>query len=526
MRSKPLVVLVVVLVLSLFGTACSSDGGSGDSATASSAPATTASTAPTAVAVDTTAAANVATTAASTASTTAATEPPTESSPPAPDPTTTPTDSAAPSTDAERAMDGVLTVPEEFATIQEAVDAAESGELVLISPGVYEESVDITTDDLTIRGVDRNTTILDGGFELENGIRAIGVNGVAVENLTARNYQRNGFFFTDVVGYRGSYLTAYRNGDYGIYAYASVFGQLDNSYASGSPDAGFYIGECFPCDAVIDNVVSEFNGLGYSGTNAGGNLFIVNSTWRFNRAGIVPNTGSYELCYPQRDATIVGNIVHSNNNGDTPAIDVAILAMGNGILSAGGVGNLIARNLVYDHDKTGIGLVPYPEDAPIDKEPPESEYGRTCDEARQDPAPDPSLLPATILWDSKQNRVVENVLEDNRDGDLVVASVGTDVSSLGNCWDQNVYATTFPTNIEQLAPCGGTGSGDWALGTYNVAAWLAEEHPPSADYRTATPVPPDQENMPDAETAPARPATDVPYAVDIDAIEVPAKPTV
>ena len=70
--------------------------------------------------------------------------------------------------------------------------------------------------------------------------------------MTARNYTGNGFFWTGVDGYRGSYLTAYRNGDYGIYAFDSVNGQFDHSYASGSPDAGFYIGQCFPCDAVID----------------------------------------------------------------------------------------------------------------------------------------------------------------------------------------------------------------------------------------------------------------------------------
>ena len=50
---------------------------------------------------------------------------------------------------------------------------------------------------------------------------------------------------------------------------------------------------------MIDNVISEYNGLGYSGTNSGGDLYIVNSTFRNNRAGIVPNSGAYELCYPQ-----------------------------------------------------------------------------------------------------------------------------------------------------------------------------------------------------------------------------------
>src|SRR5918996_1030508 len=141
---------------------------------------------------------------------------------------------------------------------------------------------------------------------------------------------------TAVEGYRGSYLTTYRIGDYGIYAFDSVQGLLEHSYTSGSPDAGVYIGQCYPCDAVIDDIVSEYNGLGYSGTNSGGDLYIVNSTFRFNRAGIVPNSGSYELCYPERETTIVGNRVYSNNNPDTPAIGSALDAMGNGILSAGG----------------------------------------------------------------------------------------------------------------------------------------------------------------------------------------------
>jgi len=61
---------------------------------------------------------------------------------------------------------------------------------------------------------------------------------------------------------------------------------------------------------------------------------------------------------PQESNVIVGNLVYSNNNPDTPAIDAALLAMGNGILVAGGNKNLIVRNRVWDHDITGIGVVP------------------------------------------------------------------------------------------------------------------------------------------------------------------------
>ncbi|MBS1848024.1 MAG: hypothetical protein JST73_07075, partial [Actinobacteria bacterium] len=236
-----------------------------------------------------------------------------------------------------------LKVPSAYPTIQAAVDAAKPGDLVLVAPGVYNEGVNVTKNRIVIRGEDRNKVILDGKFSYQNGIRVLGGNGVAVENMTARNYTSNGFYWTGVNGYRGSYLTAYNNGDYGIYSFDSVNGLFDHDYGSGSPDAGFYIGGCNPCNALLDHDVSEYNGLGYSGTNSGGNLIIANSIFRHNRAGVVPNSGSYEKCYPERGNIIVGNLVYDNNYDSGPAIDNARLAQENGILVAGGRDNQILR---------------------------------------------------------------------------------------------------------------------------------------------------------------------------------------
>jgi hypothetical protein len=433
-----------------------------------------------------------------------------------------------------------LRVPDDHDTIQAAVDAAAPGDLILISPGVYKEAVTVSTEDLTIRGLDRNEVILDGEFERDNGIFVVEADGVAVENMTARNYTGNGFYWTGVEGYRGSYLTAYRNGDYGIYAFDSVKGQLDNSFGSGSPDAGFYIGQCYPCEAVIDNVISEYNGLGYSGTDSGGELYIVNSTFRNNRAGIVPNSGSYELCYPGRDNTIVGNLVHDNNETDNPAIDVALLAQGNGILVAGSVRNTIERNLVWNHDRTGIGLVPFPEEDANDLAPDPSEWDEPCTEevkAADVTIPDEDceavdglLEGCVVIWNPFENRVVDNVVENSGEADLAVGTVdlldtGETTDTLDNCFSGNTFASSAPAQIETLAPCDGTGSGDWNDGALDLLGLLGSpaEAPPEDAYKN-TPEPGEQPNMPDAESAPARPARDVPMAVDVEAIELPSKP--
>lgn len=424
-------------------------------------------------------------------------------------------------------VSSALRVPQRYKTIQAAVDAAKPGQLVLVAPGVYREAVDVTTEDVTIRGTDRNEVILDGGFELENGIRVLETDGVVVENMTARNYVSNGFFWTGSDRYRGSYLTAYRNGDYGIYAFDAYHGQFDHSYGSGSPDAGFYIGACYRCDAVLDDVTSEYNGLGYSGTNSGGDLYIVNSTFRRNRAGIVPNSGSYEPCYPGRRNTIVGNLVYDNNYLDGPGIDVSLMAQGNGILLAGSVENVVERNRVEDHERTGIAMVPFPEDEASAEPPPESEFDERCRKPKQGGA---EQKVGFVLWNASGNRIVDNVVTGSGLADLASATIpdeqaGITVEGLDNCFSGNRPGRTAPVDLEQLAPCDGKGSGgSFDDGALDLGKLIAEQPPkPEPDSYRTTPVPPDQPQMPNARNAPVRRFTR-PKVPDVKAIDVPDRP--
>jgi plastocyanin len=357
-----------------------------------------------------------------------------------------------------------IRVPGDYPTVQAGVDHVKPGGMVLVAPGVYKEQVTVTTPYITIRGKDRNRTIIDGEFQRANGIQVIEADGVVIQNMTARNALLNGFYWNDVHGFWGSYLTAYNNGDYGIFAYASDDGQFDHSFASGSPDSGFYIGQCDPCHSVITDVIATNNAAGFSGTNASGDLSIVNSEWYGNLAGIVPNTLDSELLAPQHDAVIAGNYVHDNGNPDAPTIALTYPAFGTGILVTGGSGNTVANNLVEDSPTYGILVMP--------------------------------IVDAN-LWVTQDNTVRDNVVRRSGLADLGLGAP----SAGGDCFASNAFDTSLPPVIEMLHPCSGPtpfpGGGGWMSPTYeSLTRYLAVlgGKAPGGDWRTQ-PVPPNQPQM-------------------------------
>jgi hypothetical protein len=262
-----------------------------------------------------------------------------------------------------RAANGrLLRVPQDYPSVGAAVAAAHPYDFVLVGPGTYREAVHVTTPHLTIRGVDRNRVIFDGGGSFDSAIWVDGANDVELDNMTAHGYKSNGFWWDKVTGFRGLFLTAYEEGSYGIYAFRSTVGEFGYSYAASSGDSGFYIGACFDCKSVIHDVHSQNNGLGYSGTNSGG-VVIKDSEWDNNLIGLIPNTLPTEDDGPQGGKvgdTITNNYVHDNNNGSAPSTFSLAgplkSTLGYGIEIGGGWNNLIIRNRVVNHKHSGIAL--------------------------------------------------------------------------------------------------------------------------------------------------------------------------
>src|ERR1700756_3396234 len=296
----------------------------------------------------------------------------------------------------------------------------------------------ITTRGIHIRGMNRGSVIVDGtrpgsapcsrktsaqNFGLNGGAPAkgpyggaakpgkSGVNGlmvwkaanVSIENLTACNFLGgsryagneiwwNGGADTGKVeghGFYGSYLTTtstylknqsksgeFSAAQYGVFSSNWSGGTWNEIYASNFNDSGFYIGACQQiCDQTLNHGWSEYNALGYSGTNSGGRLLIENSQFDNNEDGFDTNSQNADEPAPQNGSCPNGvkppvkgaptcwvffhNYVHDNNNPNVPASGSAAAGpVGTGMSVSGGRFDTIMDNRFVNNDAWGMILVP------------------------------------------------------------------------------------------------------------------------------------------------------------------------
>ncbi|MFI6305942.1 nitrous oxide reductase family maturation protein NosD [Amycolatopsis thailandensis] len=369
----------------------------------------------------------------------------------------------------------IIRVPEDAKTIQQGLDAAREGDLVLVGPGEYHESVTMAKPRVVLRGVDRNTVVVDGDFTRVNGITVTGAQSV-VENLTVRRFLANGVLFTGVTdqrlqgpgaggthydpldpqrfpplrGFRASFVTAYNNALYGIYSFDARDGVIEDSYASGHADSGIYVGQCRPCNTVVRDNVAEHNAVGIEVTNASENLWFLGNRAVRNRVGMTVNSNDFESLAPQHGAVLAGNTVAGNNDPRSPAQADGGFGIGIGI--GGGSANTMVRNVVKDNAAAGI--------------------------------------------------IVTDVQGYAADGNTVTDSLVT-----GNGTD---LVLTAAGEANQLG--GQPGRTPAAISA-----------PPGADFR-GLPQPPAQPRLPGGSDAPGRAAVDLPGPVDPGAYPLPAAP--
>jgi hypothetical protein len=433
-----------------------------------------------------------------------------------------------------------------FTTIQAAVNASTKGDWVLIEPGTYYEGVKVTSaqSGIYIRGMNRNTVIIDGQNKPGNGIEIFKTSNVWVENLTVRNFDTgcsecgneiwwNGGSDSNEIGatgWFGSYLTAYNtglNGGYGIFTDNEEKGSWEHIYASGFNDSGMYIGACRECNAKVSDAVMENNSLGYSGSNSSGRLVIENSVFNHNLTGIAPNSenpgdgpppldgacDSFKNTSPtptiastkvKRCEIIRNNRVENNDNTTVPVNgSTEIAPWGVGIELPGTYAVQVEGNVVANNPNDGVLGFEYPNPFPLQED--------------------------TIFFQFSGNKINSNTFVGNGsnpgleeplkafNGDVAMLSnfaelFGGPVStSVNNCTSGNsLSGTTFPPDIEGTWGCqnkttptpgGGEGAALYLLTLQGQIEYLRSINPP-----VAQPEPPDQETMPNpCESVPKNP---------------------
>jgi hypothetical protein len=324
----------------------------------------------------------------------------------------------------------------QFASIQAAVDAARPGDWILVGPGDYKEGSDraprghrdvpagvlITTPRIYLRGMNRNTVIVDGTkpgsapcsrrrSDQELGPHHRGLNGVMVwkaddvwiQNLTTCNYLHGSGDTGNEVwwnggygsrrggigghGYVGSYLNATATffgnektaAQYGIFSSDWSGGTWDQTYTSNFNDSGYYIGACKQqCNQTIDHAWAQYSALGYSGTNSGGALVIKRSEFDHNEEGADTNSENTDFPSPQNGAcpgnaispiththscwVFMDNFVHDNNNPNVPSAGAAALApVGTGMSVSGGHNDTVVHNRFVNNGAWGAIFIPFPD---------------------------------------------------------------------------------------------------------------------------------------------------------------------
>ena len=220
-------------------------------------------------------------------------------------------------------------------------------------------------------------------------------------------------------------------------------------------DSDYYVGACRDCNTLISDAHAQYSALGYSGTNSGGHLRIVDSEWDHNKTGVVSNSQNNDdapspalgWCpgSTSRSCTFIeGNSFHDNNNPNVPGAGSAAFGpVGTGIVLAGVRGDTVRRNQFVNNGAWGVVTAPYPDN---DKPPPVAH----CEGGVKN-----YLGTFRCYYDDWGNEVIANRFTHNgyfgnpSNGDL--ADLSGDHTP-GNCWKANTDAsgtvTSAPANLQ------------------------------------------------------------------------------
>jgi nitrous oxidase accessory protein NosD len=255
-------------------------------------------------------------------------------------------------------------VVHEGQSIQKAVDAAASGDTVLITPGTYRESVTVTTPGLTLRGVGRGVVIEPAAKAAGtcavggNGVCVVGtekrkVEGVTLASLTVTGFTRSGVYAVATDGLTVRNVTAVKNGVWGIAQEGSVRGVFRGNTARDNGDAGLFLANTISAEkgatdtggTLVERNRLEGNRIGVTVRRLR-NLTVAGNHLTGNCAGVFlvgdenkPRAGK---------VTVAENRIVRNNKSCPKTARLDAL-QGSGIVLTGTEDTLITQNVIRDN---------------------------------------------------------------------------------------------------------------------------------------------------------------------------------
>jgi parallel beta-helix repeat protein len=233
----------------------------------------------------------------------------------------------------------VIHVPDDFATIQAAVDAAEPGDLIEVAAGAYSENVVITKSGLRLRapvaqGAER--AVLDGAGHVGIGVHVLGTAAAPV-----RSVEIQGFVVQDFE--RGIVL---ENVEQSRVHLNEVRAIIDKA-------APIQLGDGIVLIATrASSVTQNFtHDNGHDGV-----LLLGSSSGNTIRGNEVQNNGA------QRLATLGGCGIEfgAGTNDDNEIVENLVVGNAWGIrigFAGTSIGNLVAQNRAHENQRAGIAVV-------------------------------------------------------------------------------------------------------------------------------------------------------------------------
>jgi Right handed beta helix region len=288
----------------------------------------------------------------------------------------------------------------------------------------------------------------------EVGIRVDRADGTVIKNITAAHAAEHGIYVHETDGYLLSHVKYFYNKEYGGLMFASDHGLTADCegvghgdsavYPGGAPDTGEQTTEGAPrVNNTITRCDIHHNTLGYSGT-MGNATRVVNNDFYDNGTAIATDSlfAGGHPGYPQDGATFENNRIYSNNfNSFVEGSDVepkVPTPVGVGILIAGGNGNEVRGNRIWDNWRRGTMLLHIPDSLSDDKK-------------------------TTTNSVSHRNRYHDNVMGIAPNGDKLPNGVDFwwDEAPMqqDNCWYSNGEVTTDPQGPLMPSNCKNTSAG-------------------------------------------------------------------